>query len=77
MIAIIVDRISLLEMDIDLRLLDLWSDAEEVEEWNLQSVSAFMRASYGKGYKDALEEEVPATLHREPGYKIPERRRAR
>ena len=40
-------RIDLLELDIDLRLADLWREANEIEEWNLEVVAAFMRAAYG------------------------------
>ena len=52
-------RIDLLELDIDLRLTDLWREAVDVSEWNLEVVAAFMRAAYGKGYCDALTEEAP------------------
>jgi hypothetical protein len=37
-------RIDLLELDIDLRLADLWREAAEIGEWNLEVVAAFMRA---------------------------------
>ena len=53
-------RIDLLELDIDLRLTDLWREAADIQEWNLDVVAAFMRAAYGKGYCDALTEESPA-----------------
>ena len=46
-------RIDLLELDIDLRLADLWREAADVQDWNLDVVAAFMRAAYGKGYCDA------------------------
>ena len=49
-------RIDLLELDIDLRLTDLWREASDISEWNLEVVAAFMRAAYGKGYCDALTE---------------------
>ena len=52
-------RIDLLELDIDLRLADLWREAAEITEWNLEVVAAFMRAAYGKGYCDALTEDAP------------------
>ena len=52
-------RIDLLELDIDLRLSDLWREAVDVSEWNLEVVAAFIRAAYGKGYCDALTEESP------------------
>ena len=69
-------RIELLELDIDLRLADLWGEAGEVSEWSLDVVAAFMRAAYGKGYCDALTEDAPGTLCRDHGYKIPARNRS-
>jgi len=38
-------RIDLLELDIDLRLADLWREAVDVTEWNLEVVAAFIRAA--------------------------------
>ena len=70
-------RIELLELDIDLRIADLWREALETEEWNLQVAAAFMRAAYGKGYCDALTEDAPGSLCEEHGYKVPERRATR
>jgi len=67
-------RIDLLELDIDLRLTDLWREAADVTEWNLEVVAAFMRAAYGKGYCDALTEDVPGSLCEDHGYQIPARR---
>jgi hypothetical protein len=67
-------RIDLLELDIDLRLTDLWREASGIEEWSLEVVSAFMRAAYGKGYCDALTEEAPGSLCADHGYRVPERR---
>ena len=67
-------RIELLELDIDLRLTDLWREAAEIAEWNLEVVAAFMRAAYGKGYCDALTEAAPGSLCAEHGYRVPERR---
>jgi hypothetical protein len=66
-------RIDLLELDIDLRLTDLWREAMDVTEWNLEVVAAFVRAAYGKGYCDALTEESPGALCVEHGYRMPER----
>ena len=68
-------RVDLLELDIDLRLADLWREAGEVGEWNIDVVAAFMRAAYGKGYCDALTEESPGSLCVEHGYRVPPRRR--
>jgi hypothetical protein len=67
-------RIDLLELDIDLRLADLWREAAGIEEWSLEVVAAFLRAAYGKGYCDALTEELPGSLCADHGYRVPERR---
>jgi hypothetical protein len=69
-------RIELLELDIDLRLADLWREAVDVSEWNLEVVAAFIRAAYGKGYCDALTEELPGSLCIDHGYRMPDRRLA-
>ena len=67
-------RIDLLELDMDLRLADLWREAAGITEWTLDVVAAFMRAGYGKGYCDALTEESPGSLCAEHGYRVPGRR---
>ena len=67
-------RIDLLELDIDLRLADLWREAAEVSEWSLEVMAAFMRAAYGKGYCDALTEDAPGSLCNDHGYRVPARR---
>ena len=66
-------RIDLLELDIDLRLADLWREASGISEWSLDVVAAFMRAAYGKGYCDALTEpgEAQGSLCTDHGYKLP------
>jgi hypothetical protein len=69
-------RIDLLELDIDLRLTDLWREAAEIEDWSIEVVAAFMRAAYGKGYCDALTEDAPGSLCADHGYRIPARRPA-
>lgn len=66
-------RVDLLELDIDLRLSDLWREAMSIEEWSIEVVSAFMRAAYGKGYCDALTEEAPGSLCADHGYRVPAR----
>jgi hypothetical protein len=66
-------RLDLLELDIDLRLTDLWRESMEVSDWNLEVVAAFLRAAYGKGYCDALTEDAPGSLCHEHGYRIPDR----
>lgn len=67
-------RIDLLELDIDLRLADLWREANDIDEWSLEVVAAFMRAAYGKGYCDALVEDSPGALCEEHGYRVPTRK---
>ena len=67
-------RIDLLELDIDLRIADLWREAADIDDWNLEVVAAFIRAAYGKGYCDALTEETRGSLCLEHGYRIPESR---
>jgi hypothetical protein len=66
-------RIDLLELDIDLRLADLWREAAEIGEWNLEIAAAFMRAAYGKGYCDSLTEDSPGALCLDHGYRVPDR----
>ena len=67
-------RIDLLELDIDLRLADLWREAAEIGDWNLEIAAAFRRADYGQGYCDALTEDAPGSLCLDHGYRIPARR---
>jgi len=64
-------RIELLELDIDLRLADLWQEAAEVDNWSLDVVAAFLRAAYGKGYCEALTEDSPGSLCADHGYRVP------
>ena len=66
-------RIDLLELDIDLRLADLWREAAEISDWSLDVVAAFMRAAYGKGYCDAFTEDLPGSLCSDHGYEVPKR----
>ena len=67
-------RIDLLELDIDLRLADLWREAADVSEWSLEIMAAFIRAAYGKGYCDALTEDAPGSLCADHGYRVPARK---
>jgi hypothetical protein len=66
-------RLDLLELDIDLRLAELWAQAAETEEWDLDTVAAFMRAAYGQGYCDSLAEDRPGSLCIDHGYRVPGR----
>src|SRR5947209_5508642 len=47
-------RIDLLELDIDLRLADLWREASDISEWNLDVVAAFLRAAV-RGHARAFD----------------------
>lgn len=67
-------KIQLLEMDIDIRLAELWREVADIEEWSLEIVATFMRAAYGKGYCDAFTEESPGSLCNDHGYELPVRR---
>ena len=66
-------HIERVELGVDLRLVDLWREAEGIEKWSLDTVAAFIRAAYGKGYCDALSEPERGALCAEYGYRIPER----
>lgn len=68
-----ISQIERLELDLDTRLAQLWEQIEDIDEWTLGRVAACMRAAYGQGYIDGQSEEF-GKLHRENGYKIPERR---
>jgi hypothetical protein len=69
-------RVDLLELDIDLRLADLWRELSEISEWNMEIAAAFMRAAYGKGYCDALTEDDAGSLCLDHGYRLPAKRDA-
>lgn len=69
--ADVPSKIELLELDIDIRLSDLWRETIDVTDWDLESVSAFMRAAYGRGYCDALTEAVSGSLCHDHGYRVP------
>jgi hypothetical protein len=66
-------RIELVELDIDVRMAELWEELSQNEEWSLEVTAAFMRAAYGKGYSDALTEPVLGSLARDHGYAVPKR----
>lgn len=69
-------RLELLEADIDIRLQPLWDDLADMNQWNLGAVLAFMRAAYGKGYIDALREDMAGErgrLCRDFGYRFPQK----
>lgn len=69
-----VDRLTVLECDIDTRLAALWQEAFAVEDWTLETVGAFLRAAFGAGYVEAMSEPVPGQFVRMHGYRVPKRR---
>jgi hypothetical protein len=70
------DPLDLLELDVDLRLADLWRSAlEQRQPWSLEQVGIYMRAAYAKGYCDALSEPERGQLCIEHGYRVPNPRR--
>lgn len=69
-----VQPVELLELDIDTRLVHLLPFIEDVDEWDLETVLAFMRAAYGAGYVAALSECVEGQLVHDHGYRMPARR---
>lgn len=57
MSEISTDRSDLLELDIDIRMHDLWADTEGIfTDTEIEKLGPFMRAAYGRGYCDALKE---------------------
>jgi hypothetical protein len=68
--------IDLLELDIDLRIADLWAELVDVDDCSVEVVAALMRAAYGKGYSDALTEAEPGTLCRDHSQVVPLRESA-
>ena len=63
--------IDLLELDIDIRMMQLWAEAASIKTWTIEEASIFMRAAYGKGYCDALAESERGQLCRDHGYRVP------
>ena len=73
--VVTLERIDLLELDIDTRLHDLWQclwdDFPRIagDEQTRTEFAVFMRAAYGRGYIDALKDK--GTLCTEHGYGVP------
>ena len=67
------DRHNQLNVDIDMRMRELWLDALEVSEWSPAVLGPFLRRAYGQGYCDALREDTPGKLCLDNGYAVPER----
>lgn len=53
-------RREMVELDIDMRIADLWKELgfeKDLSDEERECIAVYMRAAYGKGYKDALEED--------------------
>jgi hypothetical protein len=61
------------EVELDARLLAVWLQAWEVDEWDLAIVGPFLRLAYGAGYRDGLTEHPRGALYRVLGQRIPRR----
>lgn len=69
-------RVELLELDVDIRIADIWREADAIADWDLTHVAAFMRAAYGRGYSDGLLEPTRGLLCVDHGYRVPDRQAA-
>lgn len=72
--AATLSRVQELSADVDLRMVDLFVQASGVETWDFETVCAYMRSSFAKGYYEALAEPVAGALCRDHGYRVPTRR---
>jgi hypothetical protein len=63
----------LLDMDIDVRLVDVWPEAWRSGEWGSAHAAAVLRLAYGRGYDDALTEAIRGRLCRDHGFAVPSR----
>jgi len=61
-----------LDLDLDLRLLSLWTEISECPFYG-ELAWAYIRAAYGLGYLDALREPRRGQLCRDHGYPVPRR----
>ena len=66
-----------LDLDLDLRLRDVWRQIDHFEQLTLEVVAALLRAAYGQGYVDALRETDEAALLKAHGFRIPTRGESR
>lgn len=57
----------LLHLDIDARLVSLWTEAWQVTEWDSERIAPFLRLAYFLGYRDALTERHRGALYRAHG----------
>jgi hypothetical protein len=70
------NALDLLDLDVDVRLAEVWRQTWSYGEWTLSELGALLRLAYGQGYCDALTEPERGKLCRDHGFAVPERRRA-
>lgn len=68
-----LSALELLELDLDVRILALWLQAWEVEQWETEIVAPFLRVAYWTGYRDALTENQRGKLYADCGQRVPAR----
>lgn len=69
--------LDLLELDIDLRLVDLWKELDKfLPDHMVDPVAICLRVAFSRGYEEALTDPVPGGFFIEHGYPVPERRAA-
>jgi hypothetical protein len=66
----------LLELDLDTRLVEVWLQVWERDEWAVGEIGSLLRLAYGRGYCDALTEPERGRLCRDHGFPVPIRSRA-
>jgi len=71
-------RIEILELDIDIRMHELWKElgitaAQNGGVFDIDTVATYMRAAYGIAYCDALKENPNerGSLCEDHGYRVP------
>ena len=67
--------LELFELDLDVRLLAVWLQACEVEQWGPEIAAPFLRVAYWTGYGDALKEKQRGKLYKDHGQSVPARSR--
>jgi hypothetical protein len=66
-----IEPSQLLDIDIDVRLVDVWPEAWKSGEWGSAHAAAVLRLAYGRGYCDALTEGDRGRLCRDHGLAVP------
>ena len=74
-LAIDIDALDKIGLEVDMRLTDVWSMLfERGEELDTEFLGWLLRLAYVTGYWDALSEADRGALCKQLGYPVPERR---